>query len=191
MKQGESEILLIRAFKEGNADAFRKLFDKYHKKLYAYLFRMLNSKEDAEEIVQETFIKIWEKREEFIEGYSFDGFLFKIAKNSFISLTRKKVNREVFDRHYDIVSEIDQNNYENYIIFNETKEIINSIVNSLPEKRKEIFRLRREENLSRQEIADKLGISIATVDGQLMKANNYLKTELKKYSILILILFLG
>ncbi len=190
MDQKENEILLIRAFKEGNEKAFEKLFDKYHKNLYAYLFRLLNSKEDAEEIVQETFIKIWEKRKDFIEGYSFDAFLFKIAKNSFISLTRKKVNHNVFEKHPEIYSEIDPNNSENYIIYKETKEIIDSIINGLPPKRKEIFRLRKIENLSRNEIAEKLGISVVTVDNQIMKANTYMKEQFKKYSLLLLILFL-
>ncbi|WP_346857001.1 RNA polymerase sigma-70 factor [uncultured Draconibacterium sp.] len=191
MNKNETDILLVRAFKKGDSKAFEVLFNKYHKKLYAYLFRLLNSKEEAEEIVQETFIKIWEKREEFIEGYSFDAFLFKIAKNSFISLTRKRVNREVFENHPEIYTKADRNNSENYIIYKETKEIIDSIIEGLPPKRKEIFRLRRIENLSRKEIADKLEISIPTVDNQLMKANSYLKDEFKKYSLLLLILFLG
>jgi len=185
------DILLIQAFKKGDTKAFEQLFNKYHKKLYAYLFRLLKSKEDAEEIVQETFIKIWEKREEFIEGYSFDAFLFKIAKNSFISLTRKKVNQKVFENHPEIYTEIDSSTSENYIIFKETRDIINSIIEGLPPKRREIFRLRRIDNLSRKEIAEKLEISIPTVDNQLMKANSYLKEEFKKYSLLLLILFLG
>ena len=57
MDINENEILLIRAFKNGDQKAFEKLFERYHKKLYAYLMRLLNSKEDAEEIVQESFIK--------------------------------------------------------------------------------------------------------------------------------------
>lgn len=191
MSKKENDIVVIKAFKKGDSKAFELLFNKYHKKLYAYLFRLLNSKEDAEEIVQETFIKIWEKREEFIEGYSFDAFLFKIAKNSFISLTRKKINREVFEKHPEIYTKADHNTSENYLIFKETKEIIDTIIEGLPPNRKEIFRLRRIENLSRQEIADKLEISIPTVDNQLMKANNYLKEEFKKYGLLLLILFLG
>ena len=96
MDINENEILLIRAFKNGDQKAFEKLFERNHKKLYDYLMRLLDSKEDAEEIVQESFIKIWEKREEFIEGYSFDAFLFTIAKNTFLNFTREKVNRMVF-----------------------------------------------------------------------------------------------
>lgn len=189
MKPAESEILLIKAFKEGNQQAFEKLFEQYHKKLYAFLFRLLNAKEDAEEIVQETFIKIWEKREDFIEGYPFQSFLFKIAKNAFLNLNRKKVNRKVFEDHLDFLNEISSGNTDDYIIFKETTEIINTVIGGLPPKRKKIFLLRRIEGFSRQEIANKLEISVITVDSQLLKANRYLKEELKKYSLLMIILF--
>lgn len=136
MNQKESEIELIRAFKKGNTIAFEKLFQKYHKKLYAFLFHLLHSKEDAEEIVQETFIKIWEKREDFIEGYSFNSFLFTIAKNAFLNLNRKKINRRVFENHLDFLEEISTGKTDDYVIFQETRNIINTIIEGLPPKRK-------------------------------------------------------
>jgi RNA polymerase sigma-70 factor (ECF subfamily) len=190
LNQIENEITLITAFKKGDPKAFEKLFDRHHKKLYLFLYRLLNSKEDAEEIVQDTFIKIWEKRAEFIEGYPFESFLFKIAKNAFLNLNRKRVNRKIVESHLEFLTEITSGSTDEYVIFNETKAIVNTIIDNLPPKRKEIFLLRRIEGLSRQEIADKLDISIITVDSQLLKANKYLKEELKKYSLLILILFL-
>lgn len=191
MNLKKSEIELIRDFKNGDTKAFEKLFQKYHKKLYAFLFHLLRSKDDAEEIVQETFIKIWEKREDFIDGYSFDPFLFTIAKNAFLNQSRRKINRRVFEDHLNFLEEIASEKTDDYIIFKETKEIINTIIEGLPPKRKEIFLLRKIEGLSRKEIVEKLDISIVTVDNQLMKANIYLKDQLKKYSLLLLILFLN
>ncbi len=191
MNKKESEIELIRDFKKGDSRAFEKLFQKYHKKLYAFLFNLLHSKEDAEEIVQETFIKIWEKRKDFIDGYSFHSFLFTIAKNAFLNLNRKKINRVVFEERLNFLEEISSGRTDDYILFKETKEIITTIIEGLPPKRKEIFLLRKIEGLSRKEIAEELNISISTVDNQLMKANIYLKDELKKYSLLLLILFLN
>jgi RNA polymerase sigma-70 factor (ECF subfamily) len=181
----ENEILLIKAFKKGDTRAFENLFERYHKKLYAFLMHLFNSKEDAEEIVQDTFIKIWEKREEFIEGYPFDAFLFKIAKNAFLNLNRKKVNRKVFEDHLHFLNELSPDKTDDYIIFKETRDIINAVIDGMSPKRKEIFLLRRIEGLSRKEIAEKLGISIITVDSQLVKANKYMKEELKKYSLLL------
>ncbi len=191
MNRAKSEIELIRDFKKGDTKAFEVLFHKYHKKLYAFLFHLLQSKEDAEEIVQETFIKIWEKREDFNEGYSFGSFLFTIGKNAFLNLNRKKINNKVFDNHLGFIEETSSDKTDDYILFKETKDIINSIIEGLPPKRKEIFLLRKIEGLSRKEVAEKLDISVITVDNQLMKANIYLKAQLKKYSLLLLVLFLN
>ncbi len=182
----ENEILLIRAFKKGDQKAFEKLFNQYHKKLYAYLMRLLGSKEDAEEIVQESFIKIWERREEFIEGYPFDALLFKIAKNAFLNFTREKVNRRVFEDHFHLLVDLDTSEADDYIIFKETREIIRLLIDGMPPRRREVFIMKKIEGLSRKEIAEKMGISIITVDSHLLKANNYLKDELKKYSLLLL-----
>ncbi|MFY9361761.1 MAG: sigma-70 family RNA polymerase sigma factor [Dysgonamonadaceae bacterium] len=139
MDINENEILLIRAFKNGDQKAFEKLFERYHKKLYAYLMRLLDSKEYAEEIVQESFIKIWEKREEFIEGYSFDAFLFTIAKNTFLNFTREKVNRRVFEDHFQIINEMESDKTDDYVIFKETREIIRLIIDGMPPRRREVF----------------------------------------------------
>ncbi|KAB2815025.1 MAG: RNA polymerase sigma factor, partial [Paludibacter sp.] len=76
------EIQLIKAFRKGDAQAFKSLFCLYHKRLYSFLFGLLRSKEDVEEIVQETFLKIWESREDFLENYPFGSLLFRIAKNT-------------------------------------------------------------------------------------------------------------
>jgi len=186
-----SEIQLIKAFKKGDAQAFESLFNLYHKRLYYFLFGLLKSKEDAEEIVQETFLKIWENRELFLENYPFESLLFRIAKNAFLNYNRKKVNRTVFEKHFKFFTDFSESSADQYILFKETQSIIETIVNGLPPKRKEIFLMQKVEGLSRQEIASKLGISIITVDSQLLKANKYLKEEFQKYSILMInILFL-
>lgn len=191
MDSSQNEIHLIRAFKSGDEKAFEQLFERHHKKLYGFLFKLLNSKQDAEEIVQDTFIKIWERRKDFIEGYAFESFLFKIAKNAFLNLNRKKVNRRIVESDLALFNEKTSSNTEEYVVFHETNEIINTIIDGLPPRRKEIFILRRIEGLSRKEIAEKLKISVITVDSQLLKANKHLKDELKKYSLLILIFSLG
>ncbi|WP_321290660.1 RNA polymerase sigma-70 factor [uncultured Sunxiuqinia sp.] len=185
MNKKESEIELIRDFKKGDSRAFEKLFQKYHKKLYAFLFNLLHSKEDAEEIVQETFLKIWEGRENFQENYPFEPLLFRIAKNTFLNYSRKKVNRTVFEKHFGFFANLSESSADQYVLFQETQEIIDTILNGLPPKRKEIFLLQKVEGLSRKEIAEKLGISVITVDHQLNKANKYVKHEFKKLSLLM------
>ena len=191
MDSKNSEIQLIKAFKKGDGKAFKSLFDRYHERLYSFLFSLLKSREDTEEVVQETFLKIWESRENFIEDYPFESLLFRIAKNTSLNYNRKKVNRTVFEKHFGFFSNLSESSADQYLLFQETQKIIETILSGLPPKRKEIFLLQKVEGLSRQEIAEKLGISVITVDHQLNRANKYMKEEFRKFSLLMLnILFL-
>lgn len=191
MDHNKTELQLIKAFKNGDTEAFRLLFELHHKRLYSFLFRLLKSKEDAEEIVQDSFLKIWENRENYWEDYPFESLLFRIARNTSFNYSRKKVNRKVFEDHLNFFTDISENSADQYILFQETQTIIESILNGLPPKQKEIFLLQKVEGLSRQEIADKLGISVITVDHQLFKANKQVKDEFKKIHLLMFnILFL-
>jgi RNA polymerase sigma-70 factor (ECF subfamily) len=187
----KSEIQLIQEFKKGNAEAFKLLFNRYHERMYSFLFSLLRSKEDAEEVVQETFLKIWESRENFLEDYPFESLLFRIAKNTSLNYSRKKVNRAVFEKQFSFFADLSESSADQYILFQETQSIIEIILNGLPPKRKEIFLLQKVEGFSRKEIADKLNISVITVDHQLNKANKYVTEEFKKFSLLMInILFL-
>jgi RNA polymerase sigma-70 factor (family 1) len=181
-----NELLLIKAFKKGDEKAFELLFEKYHRKLYSYIYSMLQSKEDAEEIVQEAFIKIWEKRELYNEDYPFNSFLFKIAKNAFLNSLRKKVNRKVTEENWDILIDAHTKPADEYLIYEETRGVIEAVIGNLPPKRKEIFKMRRIDGMSRSEIAESLGISIITVDSQLMKAYRYMREELKRKCVLVI-----
>ena len=183
----EEEKLLVKSFIQGDEHAFEILFEKYHRRLYGFLYRLLKSTEDAEEIVQDTFVKIWESRHRFREEYTFESFLFKVAKNSFLNHNRKKINTRVFQEQYGLMVDLTQDTTEDYLIFKETQEIIDSIINEMPPKRREIFILQKVDGLSRKEIAEKLGISVITVDSHLLKANANVKESLKKYSLLLLL----
>ena len=129
--------------------------------------------------------------EEFIESYPFDALLFKIAKNTILNFTRQRVNRRVFEDHFQLINEIEAEKADDYVIFKETREIIRLIMDDMPPRRREVFMMKKIEGLTRKEISEKLGISIITVDSHLLKANNYLKDELKKYGLLLICLLAG
>lgn len=191
MDSNNSEIQIIKAFKRGDTEAFKLLFDRYHERLYSFLFSLLKSREDTEEIIQETFLKIWENRNDFKENYPFESLLFRIAKNASLNYNRQKVNRTVFEKHFWFFADFSESPADQYVLFEETQNMIKTILNGLPPKRKEIFLLQKVEGLSRKEIATQLGISVITVDHQLNKANKYVKEEFKKFSFLMIsVLFL-
>ena len=190
MNNKDSEIQLIRNFKKGSEQAFEGLFKKYHRPLYAFIYSLTKSKEDTEEIVQNAFIKVWENKALFKEEYPFESYLFKIAKNDFLNYTRKKINRRIFEQHFEIFSQAVEDNADSYVLFKETKLMIDNIIKSMPPRRREIFTLQKIEGLTRKEISEKLNLSITTVDSHLMKANQQFISELKKFSILILIIII-
>ncbi|WP_423128244.1 RNA polymerase sigma factor [Gaoshiqia sp. Z1-71] len=190
MPAANDEILLIRDFKKGNAKAFERLFEIYHKRLYGFILKLTGSKADSEEIVQDTFIKIWINRTNFNESYRFDAYLFRIAKNSFISHTRRQINKRIFEDHLYLFADQADESADEQIIFKETGLIVDILINSMPPKRKEIFCLQKKEGLSRKEISQRLNVSLVTIDSHLMKANKQFTEGLKKYGLLAIVLFL-
>ncbi len=176
---------LIREFKNGDTKAFEKIFESYHKRLYGFVFTFTHSREDSEEIVQNTFFQLWKNRKNIREEYSFEAYLFRIARNAFLNHNRKQINRKVFERHFEIYADLSNESTDEYILFNETKQIVESLINSMPPKRREIFILQKIDGLTRKEISKKLNLSIVTVDSHLAIANKQFTDGLKKFSLLM------
>jgi RNA polymerase sigma-70 factor (ECF subfamily) len=169
---------LVERLRKGDINAFNKLYSKFSKKLYYFVKGYLQSKEDAEELVQEVFIKIWEKRNTLRKDLSFDAYLFTIAFNAirkhFRSKSREKkhLNRfsEGFQVEYDgIISEIECNSL---------RKITDNAINKLPQRRKSIYLLSREEGFTNEEIAQKLSISKKTVENQIHLTLKFLREQI-------------
>lgn len=135
--------------------------------------------EDAENLVQEVFLTIWEKRGEIKEEYNFQSYLYTITKR----LTIKELRKQALERQFQIYSNtfLDEVSHqsEESIIFSDLVSEAYESINKLPSERKEIFLLSKEEGLSNQEIADKLQISKRTVENQLYRATKTLREQIK------------
>ncbi|MFV0376784.1 MAG: RNA polymerase sigma factor [Mangrovibacterium sp.] len=190
MNTSNTDINVIVEFKQGNPKAFEDLFYRHHQKLYAFLLNLTHSKFDSEEILQQVFVRIWEKRDLFNEQYPFETFLFKVAKNTFLNYTRKKINQRIVDQNIELYTELTAENADSYFMLRETNELIESIISSMPPKRQQIFRMQKIEGLSRKEISEKLQLSVVTIDTHLAKANKDVLTALKRYGILAVALTL-
>ena len=188
MNQPVEERQLIIELKDGNHHSFKELYATYAPKLFAFSRKYLQSQEDAEEIVQEVFLRIWEKRQNIDENQSFSSYVIQAAKHRIFNGFRKKVNEQAYldflmhaDNPSSKFTEMDVN-------YREIKMKAEKVIGMMPSKRQEIFRLSRESGLKNREIAEKLQISIKTVENQMGQALKFLKDELSEFKLLILLL---
>ncbi len=179
MVPGEEKVLVVY-LKQGSSKAFERLFLHYHNKLYHFCKKILNNREESENLVQSVFMEIWENRITLDEEKSFNGYLFKIAKNKVYNALRKKFNERVYMEfitgNHHSQGMADQNGYETEQFLG----TLESLIESLPDRRKEIFRLSRDKGLTYKEIAQQLQISENTVDTQIRNALDYLREEVGK-----------
>jgi len=180
---------LIVALKANDHKAFDSLFRKYAQKLYNFSLVLIKDKFVAEEMVQVVFLKIWEKRHLIEEHYSFQSFLFTIAHHEIISWIRKTQSEQrktlIFHTNNSLVT----NETEIKIEFQNYETLAEQLIELLPEKRRLIFNLSRKEGLSNKEIAQKLSLSLKTVENQMTAALRFLRKNLEKESILGLLYY--
>ncbi|WP_299183442.1 sigma-70 family RNA polymerase sigma factor [uncultured Aquimarina sp.] len=157
---------------------FSNLFDKHYNRLYNYALKVLEKTDLSEELVQETFIKLWENFEHINQSErSIESFLITTLKNKIIDSYRKKRTREkytnVYALHTTIETEIDKQW--------ELVERIENIYTTLEQKTTDIFKLSRDKGFTYKEISQKKGISIKTVELHISKALAAFKKGLKDY----------
>lgn len=178
MENGQFNTELIKRLKGGDVAAFDAIYNKYCRKLHGFVWMYLKQEEDAEEIVQEVFIRIWESKAKIDLSAPFESFLFTIAYNATMSLLRKRI-REAKSRAY--LKSLQQGPGEQVsdeIHFRELDRQVQTLLQKLTPRQKEIYLLSREEGLSHKEIAQKLGISESTVNNHLVAVIKYLKLHI-------------
>ena len=177
---------LLRNIKNGDVGAFNELYDLYSVKLLNFSLLYLNSKEEAEEVVQDVFCKIWQNRHKLDEKYSLNGYIFRVTKNLVLNKLRRRI-----DEPSSYVSigncSIYQNNTENDVLLHEMEQLLEEAIEALPPRRQLIFKLSRQKGLSNQEIADRLDISINTVEGQIRKAIKYLRSYVEIINLIAIL----
>jgi RNA polymerase sigma-70 factor (family 1) len=183
------DYLVVNDLKNGDLKAFDDLFGKYSPRLYNFSLKYLKSVEEAEEIVQEVFMYIWEKREGLKPESSFNSYIFTIAYNIIKKYFIKKARENAFkdDLIYTLLQQ--ENRLDQVIDYKLLLEKVEKMVDALPSRRKEIFIKRKYEGFSVKKIAEEMGISPNTVENQLASAQKSLLEELKKEKLSGMIFF--
>jgi len=181
------EDLLLR-LKNGDEVAFELVFYRYKGKLYDFIRRSLPADQDAESMVQDIFTKLWITRQQLDPTKSLNAFLYTIARNEIYGQLRKVLVRRKYLEELSFSTFNSGHIAEQQLEYEELVRFISLLVKRMPEKRREIYELSRNEGLSYKEIAQQLGISENTVDSQIRKALDYLKENLRKKMALFLLL---
>ncbi len=172
---------LFERIKNGDEQAFETVFHRYYKSLCLFASQFVKDDDEAEEIVQDLFVRIWEKRSRINIETSVKNYLVRSVKNLCLNYIKHNKIKDIHAKNILSESSSTVPDESNFIELDLLQKIEESI-DSLPEKRREIFRLSRQEGLKYREIAEKLDISIKTVETQMGLAFKTLREKLKNFS---------
>ncbi|QEC78519.1 RNA polymerase sigma-70 factor [Mucilaginibacter ginsenosidivorax] len=165
-----NETALFAELAKGNESAFETIYHHYNKRLSPFVDKMVRSPELAEEIIQDIFVQLWMNRHLLEEVKHPTSYLFNIATNKTLDYLKKIANNaKLMDKIAYRSTEL-TNDTEERVIFRESAAIIEMAVSALPEQRKLIYHLSRNEGLTHEQIAERLNISRNTVKNQLVTA---------------------
>ena len=171
---------------------FEKLYKLYYPKMFAFAKNYVQANEDAENIVHDVFLSLWERKEEIEISFTLTTYLFTLVKNRCLNFLRHKLIEEEYNSQ--MKEELGFKLYAleafdySYQSEEELQEIIRRALDTLPERCREIFIKSRIEGLKYKEISDELGISVNTVENQMVTALKKLRVALKDYLPLLLFL---
>lgn len=175
--------------KAGNKESFNKLFEDYYVNLCRFAYTYVRDSDIAEEIVQETFITIWEKRRYLEITTSIRSFLYSSVKNRSLNHIRNEKTRIDHENEFAREQSAKVAQLINLCEREELSQLIDQAINELPGQCKTIFELSRNENLTYNEIAQQLNISPKTVENQMSIALKKLRHKLSPYLTCLITLF--
>ena len=179
----DSDSLLVEKAKEGNEGAFNFLMNKYYPRVYASLFSFTKSKEDSEDLAQQTFVKVWQQIQSFRGDSAFFTWVYRIAINlakNYVASSgykKQKVNSSIDQLEIDVSS---NENIESMLIHSQSVDDIKDFINTMPEALKTAFTLRESEGKSYEEISIITETPIGTVRSRIFRARESIVDFMKK-----------
>lgn len=187
MKKGDSD--LIYAINDADPVAFKKLFDFYWQKIYRLALQKLPREEDASDITQDVFYVIWKNRGSWHVKTNIEGYLFSMLRHKIYDFYAQRDKLPIFIPLDDQEEYWDYSFQEDKEDFSQENRMVRKEIDAMPEKMREVFLLSRFENLSAQQIASQLGISVQTVRNQISTALKRLRNRFGDKTTWLLFLF--
>lgn len=183
---------LIAKFRDENMIAFQKIYTSFCEPLYRFAYSYLKDSFEAEEIVQDVFLKVWEKRAEVDVQKSFKSYLYRITVNKIFNELKHRVVRQKYEQHALKFGQLTGETPVSAIEFQELNAKLEQLLSKLPEQQRNIFIMSRWRGVSNAEIAEKLNISLRTVENQIYRAARFVKLHLNNdYPLGILLIIFG
>lgn len=183
-----TDFELTKMLVSGDHKAFIEIYNRFQAILYVYACKITMDKGEAEDIVQEVFIYLWDKRTTVILRSSLSSYLYSAVRYKFFNLLDHQKIRRDYKQSFQNFLEHGEYITDNYIREKEFSQLIEKEIAALPDKMREIFELSRRQNLSRTEIAEKLNISEKTVKNQISNALKILRGKLGFFPFLLLLI---
>lgn len=185
------ENQLLDTLKAGDITAFEMLFRTYYQPLCNYAFTFVQDHDEAEEIVQSTFLQVWEKKETLEIRTAVRPYLYAMVRNACLNVIK---HEKIKQQHVAVEMAVGERSIESVsrtVMASELENRIYQAMEALPEQCRLVFKLSRFEELKYSEIAEQLNISIKTVENHMGKALKIMREQLKEYLPLLLVLMKG
>jgi RNA polymerase sigma-70 factor, ECF subfamily len=179
---------LLTTLQAGDTTTFEMIFKTYYQPLCNYAYSFVQDRDEAEEIVQATFLSVWEKKNNLAIHTGVKPYLYAMVRNAALNVIKHK---KIKKQHAEVELAIGERSAESVtatVIASELEQRIYNALNKLPEQCRMVFKLSRFEELKYAEIAQQLNISVKTVENQMGKALRIMREQLKDYLPLIVLL---
>ena len=180
--QEEKEVLADLI--EGSKYAFEKIYRLYSPRLFGRLLKLVKSEQQAQEILQDVFLKIWDQRKSIDPEKSFRSFLFKIAENKVYDFFRRVTWDKNLESELIVLSTDDHTVIEAFLSGDENLKLLDKAIEDLPPQRQQVFRLCKLEGKTYKEVSELLGISVSTISDHIVKGTKSIRDYFDNKTIL-------
>jgi RNA polymerase sigma-70 factor, ECF subfamily len=178
----------IKALREGDHQAYEQLFDTCYDALCRYAYSILRDMDEAEDIVQKSFCKLWDQRESLDIQSSIKSYMYRMVHNESLNKVHQQKNRQEHNLNYISAMNQTPDTVSEHMAASELQLAIDKALEALPTQCRKVFEMSRVQQLSYAEIAKELGISTNTVENHVSKALKLLRVDLKEFLTIVLLL---
>lgn len=183
----DSELEYLQRFKDGDQHAFIYFYDAFKLPIYRKLLKMVRIEDLAEELTQDVFVRVWDKRALIDPHQSFKSYLYRIAQHKLYDFYRKVARDERLQEEIRQLVTKEHNPTDELVFLKETQNILDQAISSLPDQQRQIYILCKIEGKSYKEVALLLGISVNTISTHMTRASKKIQEFMTKYQHLIII----